>query len=140
MQNAENPIETDDLATNRLSAAEPGEYRVATFTADITIPVGHACMGGGIADAKEIVDPLFAKGFVLLEDDKALQPSENIAPAVRSEIIDAYGDDFANALNEVSAKLTTTELIALNKLVGIDGQDPETVAAEWLAAIGVVSE
>ena len=83
---------------------------------------------------------ILAKGFVLLEDDKALQPSENIAPAVRSEIIDAYGDDFANALNEVSAKLTTTELIALNKLVGIDGQDPETVAAEWLAAIGVVSE
>ncbi|MHB8898700.1 MAG: hypothetical protein ACYC6Y_08140 [Thermoguttaceae bacterium] len=42
-----------------------GEYRVATFEADITIPVGHACMGGGVADAKEIVDPLFAKGFVL---------------------------------------------------------------------------
>ncbi|MGB5185522.1 MAG: glycine betaine ABC transporter substrate-binding protein, partial [Acidimicrobiia bacterium] len=59
---------------------------------------------------------------------------------VRSEIIDAYGDDFANALNAVSAKLTTTELIALNKLVGIDGEDPETVAADWLSAIGVVSE
>ena len=42
-----------------------GEYRVATFEADITIPIGHACMGGGVEDAKEIVDPLFAKGFVL---------------------------------------------------------------------------
>jgi hypothetical protein len=42
------------------------EYRVAVFEADITVPIGHACMGGGIADAKEIVDPLFAKGFVLL--------------------------------------------------------------------------
>ena len=83
---------------------------------------------------------ILAKGFVLLEDDKALQPSENIAPAVRSEIIDAYGDDFANALNAVSARLTTTELIAMNKLVGIDGEDPETVAAEWLKAIGAVSE
>ena len=41
------------------------DWRVATFEADITIPVGHACMGGGIADAKEIVDPLFARGFVL---------------------------------------------------------------------------
>ena len=40
----------------------------------------------------------------------------------------------------MSAKLTTTELISMNKLVGIDGQDPETVAAEWLKAIGVVSE
>ena len=41
------------------------EYRVAAFEADVTIPLGHACMGGGIADAREIVDPLFAKGFVM---------------------------------------------------------------------------
>jgi hypothetical protein len=46
-------------------AATP-EFRVATFEADITIPIGHACMGGGVADAKQILDPLFAKGFVLL--------------------------------------------------------------------------
>ena len=43
-----------------------GEFRVATFEADITIPIGHACMGGGVADASEIVDPLSARGFVLL--------------------------------------------------------------------------
>jgi len=43
-----------------------GAFRVATFEADITVPIGHACMGGGVADAKEILDPLFAKGFVLL--------------------------------------------------------------------------
>lgn len=42
------------------------EPRVAVFEADVTIPIGHACMGGGVADAQEIVDPLFAKGFVLL--------------------------------------------------------------------------
>jgi len=46
--------------------AAQGEFQVATFEADITIPIGHACMGGGVADAKEIADPLFAKGFVLL--------------------------------------------------------------------------
>ena len=48
-------------------AARAGpEYRVAPFEADITIPIGHACMGGGIADAKSVRDPLYAKGFVLL--------------------------------------------------------------------------
>jgi len=41
-------------------------FHVAPFEADITIPIGHACMGGGVADAKEIVDPLYAKGFTLL--------------------------------------------------------------------------
>jgi hypothetical protein len=47
-------------------SAPAAEYRVAVFEADITVPIGHACMGGGVADAIKIVDPLFAKGFVLL--------------------------------------------------------------------------
>ncbi|MSU57125.1 MAG: hypothetical protein EXS35_02910 [Pedosphaera sp.] len=47
-------------------AAPVKALRAATFESDITIPIGHACMGGGVADAKKIVDPLFAKGFVLL--------------------------------------------------------------------------
>lgn len=81
---------------------------------------------------------IVAKDFVLLEDDKGLQPAENLAPAVRSEIIEAYGDKFAETLKKVSSKLTTAELTAMNKLVGIDGQDPEQVATDWLKAIGVV--
>ena len=80
---------------------------------------------------------IVAKDFVLLEDDKGLQPAENLAPAVRSEITEAYGDNFAETLQKVSAALTTAELTALNKLVGIDGEDPEAVAAEWLKAVGV---
>lgn len=51
-------------AQKHLAAA--AEFWVAPFEADITIPIGHACMGGGVADAKQILDPLFAKGFVLL--------------------------------------------------------------------------
>ena len=43
----------------------PDVFRLATFSADVTIPLGHACMGGGIAPAKEVLDPLFAHGFVL---------------------------------------------------------------------------
>jgi osmoprotectant transport system substrate-binding protein len=80
---------------------------------------------------------IVAKDFVLLEDDKGLQPAENLAPAVRSEIIEAYGDKFAETLKKVSSKLTTAELTAMNKLVGIDGQDPEQVATDWLNSIGV---
>ena len=49
---------------------QDSDFRVATFEADITIPVGHACMGGGVEDAKEIVDPLLAKGFVLTGLDR----------------------------------------------------------------------
>lgn len=38
---------------------------LSTFTTEVTIPIGHPCMGGGIAPAKEVLDPLFAHGFVL---------------------------------------------------------------------------
>lgn len=46
------------------------EFHLATFSVDVTIPLGHPCMGGGIAPAREIADPLFAKGFVLTGADK----------------------------------------------------------------------
>ncbi len=44
--------------------AEP-KLLLSTFQVEVTIPIGHPCMGGGIAPAKEIVDPLFAHGFIL---------------------------------------------------------------------------
>jgi hypothetical protein len=43
--------------------------RISTFSADVTIPIGHPCMGGGIAPASEVVDPLEAIGFVLSGGD-----------------------------------------------------------------------
>lgn len=105
-------------------------------------PITVAALKGGeiqVAVLYTSTGAILAEDFVLLEDDKGLQPAENVVPAVRSEIIDAYGDDFANVLNGVSEKLTTTELVSLNKLVDIDGKDPDTVAADWLKAVGVTS-
>lgn len=49
-----------------LTAAARADYSLATFSVDITPPIGHACMGGGILAAKEVVDPLYARGVVLL--------------------------------------------------------------------------
>ena len=50
-------------------ASSPAKYQLATFREEVTIPLGHACMGGGVAPASEIVDPLFAHGVVLLGPD-----------------------------------------------------------------------
>lgn len=51
------------------SSVEAGErpprLELATFEAEVTPPLGHACMGGGIAPVARIDDPLYAKGFVL---------------------------------------------------------------------------
>ena len=60
------------LLAGQASAADAPEFRVAVFSQDITIPIGHACMGGGVQDAKRIADPLFAKGFVLLDADRPI--------------------------------------------------------------------
>jgi hypothetical protein len=58
------------LAGSTQAAPAEGSLRLATFTAEVTPPLGHPCMGGGIAPAKEIVDPLFANGFALLGGGK----------------------------------------------------------------------
>ncbi|MBI3848876.1 MAG: twin-arginine translocation signal domain-containing protein [Verrucomicrobia bacterium] len=47
-------------------------FRLATFSADVTPPMGHPLMGGGIAPAQKVDDPLSARGIVLLGTGKPL--------------------------------------------------------------------
>lgn len=60
------------IATAPVLAADTPAYQVAAFHTDVTIPIGHACMGGGISAAREIVDPLSVNGIVLLGPEKPL--------------------------------------------------------------------
>jgi osmoprotectant transport system substrate-binding protein len=79
-----------------------------------------------------------ARGFVVLDDDRSLQPAENITPVVRTEIVAAYGDRFVAAVNAVSAKLTTTGLRELNSRVGQRSGTVAQVATAWLALQGLI--
>jgi osmoprotectant transport system substrate-binding protein len=74
-------------------------------------------------------------GWVVLEEDKPLQPAQNIVPIGRK---DAMTDQVKQALNNLSAKITTEELIKLNKQVDVDKKDPEQVATEWLTQQGLL--
>ena len=58
------------LLTLVLPAAAWAEFRLATFSADITVPIGHGMMGGSWK-ATQVVDPLFAKGIVLMNSTNA---------------------------------------------------------------------
>src|SRR5213594_1444499 len=49
---------------------EPG-FRLATFSADVTVPIGHGMMGGAWL-SKRIADPLEAHGLVLSGADKPI--------------------------------------------------------------------
>ena len=78
------------------------------------------------------------RGFVLLEDDKQLQLSDNVAPVVRTDYLTKAGDDFKKIINSIAPKLTTAELTGMNKLVEIDKKDPKDVAKEWLKKQGLI--
>lgn len=59
------------LAT-RLRAAEPAaKFRLATFSADVTVPLGHGMMGGSW-QSKSVADPLEAHGVVLLGKEEPI--------------------------------------------------------------------
>jgi osmoprotectant transport system substrate-binding protein len=74
-------------------------------------------------------------GWVVLEEDKPLQPAQNIVPIGRKE---AMTDQVRQALDAISAKITTEELTKLNELVDVDKQDPEKVANDWLTQQGLL--
>ncbi|SCL20974.1 osmoprotectant transport system substrate-binding protein [Micromonospora nigra] len=75
--------------------------------------------------------PVAGDQLVVLEDDKKLQNTDNIVPAVNAKA--ATPEVFA-ALNKVSAALDTPKLVALNKAVDVDRKTPEAAATEFAAA------
>jgi osmoprotectant transport system substrate-binding protein len=75
------------------------------------------------------------EGWVVLEEDKPLQPAQNIVPIGRK---DAMTEQVTSALNALAPKITTEELAKLNKLVDVDKQDPEKVANDWLTQQGLL--
>jgi osmoprotectant transport system substrate-binding protein len=79
-----------------------------------------------------------AQHLVVLADDKSLQPAENITPVVGRDMVARYGTRPLALLDEVSARLTTGSLRALNAQVELAGRDPRLVADGWLRANGLM--
>jgi osmoprotectant transport system substrate-binding protein len=77
-------------------------------------------------------EPLIADGeLVALEDDRRLQPAENVTPIVHRTVIERWGPDVVDLLDRVSGRLTTDALRRLNARVTA-GEPPARVAAAWL--------
>ncbi|MEU6154153.1 ABC transporter substrate-binding protein [Actinosynnema sp. NPDC047251] len=70
-----------------------------------------------------------ANSFVELKDPKNMYPAQNIIPLLRSDAVNQAGKD---ALNKVSAALTTVNLAELVKRVDIDKETVANVAADFL--------
>jgi osmoprotectant transport system substrate-binding protein len=80
--------------------------------------------------------PVAGTGLVVLTDDKKLQNSDNIIPAVNSK---AGTADVLAALNKVSAILDSAKLISLNKATDVDHKTPAVAAQEFATANNLTS-
>jgi osmoprotectant transport system substrate-binding protein len=74
--------------------------------------------------------------FVVLKDPKNLFGFENVVPLVYKS---ALSQDGVDALNAVSAKLTTQALLDMDAQVQSENKDPLSVAQAWLKSVGLSS-
>jgi osmoprotectant transport system substrate-binding protein len=68
-------------------------------------------------------------GLVVLQDDKHLEAADNVVPILRTAVAT---DDAKTVLNNVSAKLTTADLLQMNAQVELLHQDADAVTKVWL--------
>jgi hypothetical protein len=90
--------------------AQPAKLTVAPFAEEVTPPIGHPCMGGGISPVKEIVDPLFAHGFVL---EGAGDPVVVVAVdwcEIRNDAYDQWRDIIAEAVGTKRQRVLVSAL------------------------------
>jgi osmoprotectant transport system substrate-binding protein len=82
-------------------------------------------------------DPaIVSERFVVLNDDRELQPSEHVTPLMRRQVLITYGDGVVHTLNAVSARLTTAALRSMIDDVA-EGRAVPAVAASWLRDHGL---
>ncbi|UOR02174.1 glycine/betaine ABC transporter substrate-binding protein [Leucobacter allii] len=108
-----------------------GEFK----SVDLGGPLTIAGLTGGDIDVALMFTTQSAideNGFVALEDPKYMSLAENVLPLIRA---DRNDDAVAEALNAVSAKLTTEDLIRMNREVEVDKKDPQKVAREYVDSI-----
>ena len=75
--------------------------------------------------------------LVLLEDDKGIQPAQNLTPAVNSDFL-KKNPDLSGLFDKLSSALTTDDLATMNSEVDLDRKKPADVAAQFLKDKGLL--
>jgi osmoprotectant transport system substrate-binding protein len=84
-------------------------------------------------------DPPLGPGskYTVLSDPKHVTGFQNVAPIVKTSVLNAAGSSFSKTVKAVSAKLTLNAIVAMNRAVLVDKQDPARVAGAFLKANGL---
>ena len=89
-----------------------------------------------VADIYTTSPALTAENLVVLDDPENLIAAQNVIPLLNSNI---YSDELAAVLNEISAALSTEDLIELRTRVeGDEKAQASTAAQDWLEAEGLL--
>ena len=127
-----------------LGYTDPEVYGI-TFADTLTIEFGSRLgemLAAGDVDAvvwNTTAPEIGVEGFRILEDDRGLHPAQNIAPIVSTDVLEAWGPSLRHTINELSALITTGDLVAWNVETDLEGRESRDVAREWLAMKGLVS-
>ncbi|HEX5497322.1 MAG TPA: ABC transporter substrate-binding protein [Mycobacteriales bacterium] len=100
--------------------ANPGDSKTLDALKDGTIGIGLVFTSDGSVDDA---------GLVRLDDDKHLQPSDNICTLARKGVLNSKAIGLVAAVNQT---LTTDDLKTLNKKFNVDKEDADTIAQDYL--------
>jgi osmoprotectant transport system substrate-binding protein len=105
------------LDDGRIDALRGGEFEVAVaFSTD---------------------PPLAEDDLVVLTDDQGMLPAENIVPVMTQALVDAYGQDLVDRVDEISAALTTENVTEMNRAYVIDREDASAIVEDFLEENGL---
>jgi osmoprotectant transport system substrate-binding protein len=107
------------------------EVKKLDFGGPLTV---NGLKSGAIQVGELFSTSVYDPTFVVLEDDKHLEAADNLVPLVRSEV---DTPDLDTVLNAVMAKLTTDNVLAMNKQYDVDKKDAATIAQEFIQQNGL---
>ena len=120
------------------------DYGINNFSfKSLAIGLQYQALDSGAVNAADVftTDPQLASGkYVVLSDPKHIFGFQNIALVINTKKLgELGGQQFMAVINKVNALLTTPAIIAMNKAVAIDKQQPADVAKAFLTANHVTS-
>jgi osmoprotectant transport system substrate-binding protein len=116
-------------------------YGLNNFTfKSLALGIQYQALDNGSVDAVDVftTDPQLASGkYVVLKDPKNVFGFQNVALVVNKNKVNAC-PNLMTTVNGVNKLLTAPAVIAMNKAVAIDKQQPAAVAAAFLKANHVI--
>ena len=118
-------------------------YAIHNFTfKSLALGLQYQALDSGAVNAVDVftTDPQLASGkYTVLSDPKNIFGFQNIALVINTKKLDQLGGQaFLGIINQVNALLTTPAIIAMNKAVAIDKQQPDAVARAFLQANHII--